>query len=334
MMLKAAFASFTLLLLAAAPATALPPPPGEWQSGVLADHPLVGTLWNVAEARPAEPEELARAAANADFALLGEKHDNPDHHSLQAWVLEAMIAEGARPAVVFEMIREDQADALRDYLADDPEDAAGLGAAVGWEERGWPDWSMYQPIAEVALAAGLPLRAGDIGREMQQAVARDGLAALPDAVAEALALDRPLPGELTEALRQHLYEAHCELVPKEALGPMMKVQRLRDAALADSLAAAVENGSGRAALIAGGGHARADWGVAWYLRARLDGPEIVTLAIHEVQEGVEDWRAYASNAGEAEAPVYDYVWFTPRADDRDHCAELAERMKSGSREAE
>ncbi|MGZ9157183.1 MAG: ChaN family lipoprotein [Candidatus Binatia bacterium] len=32
--------------------------------------------------------------ARAEFVLLGEKHDNPDHHWLQAEVLRGLIAAG------------------------------------------------------------------------------------------------------------------------------------------------------------------------------------------------------------------------------------------------
>jgi hypothetical protein len=75
---------------------AAPSPPGEpgepWSSTLALDHALVGRIWDVAGARFIDaPTFLARVGA-ARFVLLGEKHDNPDHHRLQAWVLRGLIA--------------------------------------------------------------------------------------------------------------------------------------------------------------------------------------------------------------------------------------------------
>src|SRR5206468_45426 len=84
---------------------------------------------------------------------LGERHDNPEHHTLQARLLGGMIAAGRRPAVGFEMLSTDDATAIARYLARSPKDASGLGEAVSWNRSGWPDWRLYEPIAQWALDA-------------------------------------------------------------------------------------------------------------------------------------------------------------------------------------
>src|SRR5262245_58173308 len=81
-----------------------------WVSPLLADHPLVGTIWDARERRATTRAMLDAAAARADFVLLGETHDNPDHHRLQLELLEAMVRAGRRPAVALEQLdREHQA---------------------------------------------------------------------------------------------------------------------------------------------------------------------------------------------------------------------------------
>src|SRR5690606_21763015 len=144
-----------------------------------ATHPLVGRLWSTAASEFADVEALRAQLLASRFVLLGEKHDNPDHHRLQAWAIEALVAGGRRPAVVLEMLNADQAGRLAAYLAKPAPTPEGLGAAVGWGERGWPDWSLYQPIAAAALQAGLPLSAGDFGAAARDTVLRDGLDGLP-----------------------------------------------------------------------------------------------------------------------------------------------------------
>jgi uncharacterized iron-regulated protein len=110
---------------------------------------------------------------------------------------------------------------------------------------------------------------------------------------------------------------------------MARVQRLRDAVMADSLIAADAATGDGAVLIAGREHVRTDRGVPWYLRKRgVAGAGIVTLGIFEVQPGQTTWRASLPEGADGRKPLFDYVWFTPRFDDTDHCAELRKRMET------
>jgi uncharacterized iron-regulated protein len=289
-------------------------PPEGWQSRYDRDHPLTGRIWATGEARFLEPAELVARLVRADYVLVGEKHDNPDHHRLQAWILGRLVAAGRRPAVGFEMFSMDQAPALARHLAARPQDAAGLGAAVDWHRSGWPPWELYQPLAEVALGAGLPLVATDVGREDRTAVSRRGLSSLPAGLRATLGLDTPLPPALRTALAQELAEAHCGHVPPERLDALVDVQRLRDAHMAWRLSA---TGAGGAVLIAGAGHVRKDWGVPVWLARFLPAARVASVAFAEVHPGRHEPASYA--AGPA-GPAFDYVWFTPRVDAEDPCA--------------
>ena len=104
---------------------------------------------------------------------------------------------------------------------------------------------------------------------------------------------------------------------------MMRVQRARDAMMADRLAAT--SGRGGGVLIAGNGHVRKDRGVPWYLARLRPGARSVSIGLLEVRDGV------------LEPPSglpYDYVWFTPRVDDGGepcdvHDAELRQLLQAG-----
>src|SRR5437867_1779136 len=96
--------------------------------------------------------------------------------------------------------------ALARHLATSPRDAAGLGDAVGWRASGWPEWRLYQPIAEIALAAGLPVVAANLPATAARAVARGDLAALDPALVRRHALDRPAPAQT--ALEDEIRAAH------------------------------------------------------------------------------------------------------------------------------
>ena len=284
------------------------------------DHPLAGRIWSTSSRGFVSEAVVVQALRQARYALLGEIHDNPEHHRLQAELVAAMSAQGRRPAVVFEMLPRDRQDAVDVFLQRDAPDAADFGVAVGWDELGWPDYAMYRPIVEAALAAGLGIVAGDTPRTERRRVVEAGIDALGGDVVEKLGLRRPL-GDPNEArLYDVLFEGHCELMPREALAPMAGIQRLRDGRLADAMIMAAAANEDGAVLIAGSGHARTDFGVPRYLAWRGETARIVSIGFVEIVEGVDSATDY--NEGANGAAVFDFIWFTPRAERADPCDRL------------
>jgi uncharacterized iron-regulated protein len=302
-----------IVLTACAPAVQVHTP--SWQAPLGREHPLTGRVWDVAAARFIDASALPPRLSRARFVLLGEKHDNPDHHRLQATLVRALAAAGRRPAVAFEMLDTSQAPALARHLAASPRDAAGLGDAVGWNTSGWPPWPEYEPVARAALDAGLPILAANLPAAVISAVARGNRAALPASLVTAHALDRPLAGDAQAAMAAEIRDAHCGHANPAMVTNMITAQRARDAYMADTLLSA---GSDGAVLIAGTGHVRQDRGAPMYLRARLPAVTIATVAFVEAQPEATKPDDYAARFGAPSLP-FDYVWFTPRTDDDDPC---------------
>ena len=74
-------------------------------------------------------------------------------------------------------------------------------------------------------------------------------------------------------------------------------------------------------LLAGYGHARGDRGVPYLLdtlRARGDLVSILFASVRDELQRPQDYRQWF---GSDRLP-FDYVWFTPRADDEDPCDRL------------
>lgn len=297
-----------------------------WQSTVHADHELAGKIWSVGAKKFVRPEELINRLGQAKYVLVGEIHDNGDHHRLQAWVI-SRLAGKMKPAVVMEMIDADQADKLAAYRAGPDASAAGLGAALNWQNSGWPAWPLYQPIAEEVFKHDLPLLPGDAGRPDMRKISRNGLEALNPAERRALALDKPLPLKLAEALIRTLEASHCGLLPKRAFEPMSQVQRFRDAHLARALVDVTSDGKkGGAILIAGNGHIRTDRAVPWYLARQAPGVKLAAIALVEIA-GEDSKVKDLVFSGPDGKPAADYFWFTPRVEREDPCVGLRKRMK-------
>jgi uncharacterized iron-regulated protein len=301
-----------------------PPPqldaaPARWQSKRDIDHPLVGVIVDVAAQRRVSEAELIARVQAADIVLVGETHDNPDHHRLEASLLQAFATAHHAPAVVFEMLKREQQPAIDASLAAHPGDADALARAVAWESLGWPAWWMYRPVFEASLASHGPILGAGLDRNAAMGIAHGGVAALDPALVQTFGLAAPLHAEVQATMRREMSEAHCGLLPDGMLDSMVLVQRARDALLAERLHEGVE-GSRGALLIAGAGHVRRDQGVPAQL-TRAYGAS--SLAIGLLQVNAEDTSPELYAAGfQAHLLPFDFVWFTPRANDVDHCAEL------------
>jgi uncharacterized iron-regulated protein len=299
-------------------------PEEPWQAPLRRDHPLVGRIWDVAAGEFIDSAALVDRLRRGRFVLLGEKHDNPDHHRLQAWLLRALIAAGRRPAVGFEMFTVDDAPAIARQLAAHPSDAVGLAEAVNWQHSGWPDWAMYRPVAEAALHAKLPVIATNLSPATARSLGQSGAAALDGALVARFGLDRPLAADLQAAMAEEIRDAHCGYASARQVDAMILVQRARDAQMADSLVAAGQQDG--AVLIAGAGHVRRDYGLPVYLASVAPGASVVSVAFLEVGQDGLDPTAYAPRFRRHALP-FDYIWFTPRVDDQDPCAAFDEQLK-------
>lgn len=278
------------------------------------DHPLAGRIWSTRDGRFVAEEDVLAAAGRARFVLLGERHGNPEHHALQARVVAAAARGGRSLAVVAEQLDFVQQPAIDACRRDCADFGAELGPRVGWAQTGWPDYALYSPVFEAAANAGATVLAGNPGAARIRALSRGETAAPGEHWAAAAR--EPLSDVGRERLMQDLVDGHCGHLPAERTEPLVRAQRLRDAAMAATL----ERGAGAdgaAVLIAGNGHVRRDYGVPTLL------PERDTLVI-----GFTEVAAVESTAAEyAERDAFDYLWFTARVDEPDPCEQFREQLR-------
>lgn len=280
----------------------------------LADHPLADRLiWDPRAQRPIDAAELEQRITSARFLLLGEVHDNPRHHTLQARLIELVAAAHRRPLVAMEMIDDSQAAALERCLAECEQIAEELPDAIDWRASGWPRWELYRPIIETAARHRLLIRAANLSRPvlLERAFAAEG---------QHRADDRDMTQELDPAalasLEQTLLDSHCgQPIAGPQLRGMVRAQRLRDARMLQALIErGIESPDG-SVLIAGNGHVRRDWGVARDLESLVGDAAVLSIAFTEVDERTDP--ALYTDTGD-DAP-FDVVWFTARARRDDPC---------------
>lgn len=298
-----------------------------WQAPLGREDALVGRIYDTEERRFVSPAEVVARARGSAFVLLGEKHDNPDHHRLQAWLVASLTRAGRRPAVVFEMIPRDRGAALDAAIAAHPDDPDAIAAALDWAHGGWPEFALYRPIFAAALAARLPIVPGDPARSQLALLRSRGLDALPEAERVRLALEPPPSAEALRAFAEEVREAHCGMAPDAMVDAMIDVQRVRDATLADALLAS--GGAEGGLLIAGAGHVRTDRGAPLYLARRAQERSALALAFSEVSRASADEGDSGDPAERAAqlGSAFDLIWFTPRVDDEDPCVRFKRELE-------
>jgi uncharacterized iron-regulated protein len=277
-------------------------------SATIFDAPPAGLAWDNARLRFAAPDVVERAVAGADIALLGETHDNAEHHAIQLRLLRAAVAAGRRPAVAFEQIDAEWQAAVDAALGTGTTPRALAAAAhVG---AGW-SWPLYEAIAGLALQARLPIVAIGFSRERARRVVAEGFSALGPGESARLAIESPWNALMNARLRREIVEGHCG-EDSPIVDKLVLAQRARDAVMADRILQ--RSGDGLIAIL-GRGHARADIAVPLYLAARTGARRVVSVGITETRPEATRPEDYPETA----PGRFDFVWFTPAASRPDPC---------------
>jgi uncharacterized iron-regulated protein len=271
----------------------------DWKSPLQREHPLVGLVWQVGEVAPASFDALLADAAQARWVFVGEKHDNVDHHLLQAEVVAAVHPT----AVVFEHL--DHEDPVGTATT-----AAEVRDAARWDESGWPPFAEYAPIFDAVFAAGARVVPGHPTRAEVKTAMNEGFDALPAEATADLPLADGLPPDLRAGLAAEIVESHCGMADDALVEKMLRAQLLKDTTLARAMRTAGDPGP--TVLIAGNGHTRADRGVPHWLDDRGD-HAMTTIAFVEVTPGATDPTLIDPEGA-------DWLVFTPRHDEDDPCA--------------
>lgn len=282
------------LLAACQSRQVLPPPAPIAQEG--RDHAERGVIRELATGHILTPLQLVERLALAPRVLVGEQHDNPDHHALQLWLLRELAAQRAQGSVLMEMLNPDQQSKV-----DDAQSATRAGhppsdpyQSLAWQAN-W-GWSLYGPLVTYALRQPYPLLAANLNRAqiMQIYTERPSLTG-------AASTTQQVQTTLLDDIRQ----SHCGLLPESQMPAMLAVQQQRDRHMAQSVLAAPTP----ALLIAGAFHVRKDLGVPLHLTdlGRPDGNLVLILA--EVGKPVSAEHA-------------DYVWYTAALPEQDYCVQL------------
>ncbi|WP_033959258.1 ChaN family lipoprotein, partial [Pseudomonas aeruginosa] len=154
---------FAFCLLLGGCQSQLPPLP-DWQSPEGRDDPQTGRIVELRSGVTLSPQQLVARLAAAPRVIVGEKHDNPDHHAVELWLAQALGEYRAQGSLLLEMLdpgQQPRVDAVRVQLGTG-KPVANLEQALDWQ-KGW-DWTQYGPLVSWAVAQPAPLLAANLQR--------------------------------------------------------------------------------------------------------------------------------------------------------------------------
>jgi uncharacterized iron-regulated protein len=278
-----------------------------WQSTLHHDHPLTGLIINTDTGTETSLVELLAKLQRADIVLLGEKHDNPDHHNLRHGLLQHLIDASAVASLSMEMLTTAQLPGIQNANRAGMLSDEDLRQTLDWD-AGW-NWEFYRAPLQSALAAGVSLRAANIDR------ATIGRIYAGESEPPRLANDQ------MARLFEEIDRSHCGLLPESQFAAMVRVQQARDMEMAAALTRTIDtelDRSGPHILMAGNFHVRHDLGVSNYLGDRE--LTVYSIAFLEVSPGSANFADYLNQFSDRK--VFDYIWFTPAIEVPDYCATM------------
>ncbi|MHC8341933.1 ChaN family lipoprotein [Pseudomonas sp. RT6P73] len=259
--------------------------------------PVTGEVRDLRSGQVLTPQELVARLAEPSRLIVGEQHDNRDHHQLQLWLLQVLGERRPQGSLLLEMLTPDQQPRV-----DDVRRASTLPAdlpdALNWQS-GW-DWNLYGPIVDFVLTQPYPLLAANLDNlEVRTVYGKP----------PTLSGSRSNASSVKDELLAQINDSHCGLLPTSQMPAMLAVQQQRDRRMAERLLSAPTP----SLLFAGAYHARKDVGVPIHV-LDLGEPQSPTVLM------------LAEQGGEVTPAMADYVWYTPATPAQDYCAEMRKQF--------
>ena len=227
-----------------------------------------GSILDLRSLKTATRADVAASADSCRFVFVGEEHDNPKHHQMQADIIQALVERGRSVIVGFEMFQRPIQPMLNPWTLGWWTEDEFIQKA-DWKHQWGMDYALYRPIFETIKKDKLPMVALNIPRDWVHTVGTKGYDALND----------DQKGQLVPSLdlqnRNHkkMFEAMMEGHP--AAPNMYAAQVLWDTAMADSaikyLDSHVLPSNTVLVIVAGAGHGMYGQGINYRLGMRNAG---------------------------------------------------------------
>jgi len=269
-------------------------------------------VWDAGGARWVEFGGMADALARYDVVFVGEQHDDPATHRLEAALLQAVGDRAGRVILSLEMFERDVQPLLDDHVIGRVAEDAFLAGS-----RPWGNYADdYRPLVRMAAERRWPVVAANIPRPLASAVSRGGWIAvdtLPPASRRLMAAERECAsdgeyfrrfGEAMGGMGGHGADADTAAA-RAMVERFYQAQCIKDETMAESIARARQAWPGWMVVHYNGGfHSDHRLGTVERLTRRLPDLRIAVVAVVPVPDPAAADPAEHAGRG-------DYVVFVP-----------------------
>jgi uncharacterized iron-regulated protein len=200
------------------------------------------SAWTVPGSGRIAAQEILARAARAQVVLLGESHDDADHHRWELQTVSALAALHPKLVLGFEMFPRRVQAALDRWVEGELSEAEFLKAS-DWSQVWGYDAAFYLPLFHFARLNHAPMVALNVERDLVRAVGAQGLAAVGperrEGVSNPAAAGNAYLARLFDAYAQHPDKKTSAVARTDAeFRRFVDAQLLWDRAMAQALATA------------------------------------------------------------------------------------------------
>ena len=264
---------------------------------------------------------MISSLAKRPVVLLGETHDNADHHLWQLQVIAALHGRNPNMVLAFESFPREVQPALDRWIRGELDENAFL-VHTRWHDVWRFDSALYMPLFHFARINRIPMIAMNVNRSLISRTGQEGWASIPQAEREGVGEPAPPSKAYLDSLAA-TYAAHNRTEDTTPTPPahddpafrrFADAQGVWDRAMAERLAD-VRGAGGRPLVvgIAGRGHMEYGYGIPHQLRD-LGIPNPATLLPWDQDRPCEDLKS-ADNVPVADG-VFGLSGFTRGDTDR------------------
>ena len=233
---------------------------------------------------PVSLDRLAAQLAAKRAVFVGEIHDRYDHHLNQLEIIRRLHQADANVAIGVEYFPRSFQAQVDDYIAGRTTVQEFLRATEYFQNWGY-DYRLYAPIFRYAREQHIPVRALNVPNELPEAVAKVGIAGLPEKQRANLPHEIEPADEAYRARLRSAFQAHGGATKLSDFDHFVEAQLVWDEGMAESAAIYLEaNPERRMVILAGSGHVAFGSGIPKRLEHRTHTTYAIVLSSGEAME--------------------------------------------------
>lgn len=235
-------------------------------------------------------EVMLASLAKVDVVFVGEQHDDPNTHRLEAAILDGLHRRKVTPVLSLEMFERDVQPWLNDYLAGQVSEEEMLKNARPWTRYA----TDYRRMVEMARERKWTVLASNVPRPIAQQVVKGGKEALEqlpekDRAFVARDLQCPLDGyfdRFAETMSGHPGGSQTPEQQRATLERYYWSQCVKDETMAEAIAGAYGKKSAPGPVVHYNGAFHSDFGLGTTerVRRRLPGKKTTVVSVMPVDD--------------------------------------------------